>query len=401
MVTKKELVAQAESQNVYFRPSWSKQKIEEAIASGVKFGDLVKHTCPRSGIEFEVAIEDHRDDLVFPKCRYYLSHNNWEVRGPAVRVIESRKWDSWEELEAAIELELNPPPEPEPECAFKFEGDWVARITGASAKYRFSRDFVNRTDWADGKSGRSVYHIKQDGVYETCYKSRKGNESRCYYSVENGVATEISLTDVEALFPVIEEQKPSQPSLEGCSVVEAQLGAEGDTVEYDGQIVVIVKVDRVYNWEDEDGISGTGHQWTDCDILFEWYEFTTYYRPATEEEAVTYQEAKAQKLQKAKAEDQLKELARDILDRTDSQSPSIKYIPQGPKFTITPGYATDFQKLVLDGNKLWNLQYNGADGDDWSHNNVGGSHIGCYIEVDDSLKAKIEELMDIAAKPKE
>lgn len=409
MATKADLVASCEAQNIFHRKGWSKKQLEEALEGGLKFGTLVEVKCARSGIGFSLPIEDVRPGLTHPGIRKYTQSNDPDLRGPATSVIDRQEWGSLEELEAAIELALEPEPPYEYTC--KFEGAWVARITGAHPTYRFQRKFLDPVDWVDNASGRKFFDLQEDGIYECCYKSRKGNESRYHYRMTGGERQEITLEDIEALFPLT--SKEAQPEVAGCQVAEKWLGEVGETVEHQGEdgpeVIVIVKVDSTYHWQDEDGISGTGAHNTDTDIMYDWYEHTTQYRPATPDEVAEHQARKNQHQERAAAVARLKEIAATIIDANNIESVSPdkadnQPFPLGPEFILRQGYYQANEMLVLEtpegeSARLWHLTYNWRDGDCWDWNNVAGTHIGRYIEISAEAQAEIEGLLEVAARP--
>lgn len=360
----------------------------------LKSGDfeMLEIICSRSGLKFEA---ENRRKKVHPAISYYTCHKNYDIRYPAIAVIERGKtegWDSIEKFEEEIEKALNPEPQPRPD--YDFEGAWAAEITGSDKKYRFERTFLTKVD-EEGRFKRYSIIAEGDGIYETCYKSAKGNQTRRYWQVKNGELTQISLEEVEILFPEI---KPV--SVEGCVKVE-KFFPENSPVEYEGQIYFVVRVDSVTHWEDEDGVAGTGYNNNDTYTVWEDTVFTSYLRPATSEESAQYEEIKQAKLveetqeaERKEAVKRLKEIAKTITVSNGAITPESASYPNGKAFVLEQGYYQPNRLLVLEHNRLWSLRYNGRDGDDWSYNNVAGSCIGCYLEITPELKTEIEELID-------
>lgn len=69
--------------------------------------------------------------------------------------------------------------------------EWVAKITGLSAKFGFEREFcpvVERNWSSSGKSGTTVVLINSDGYYQVSSPStgKYGHDARFFIKVENG-----------------------------------------------------------------------------------------------------------------------------------------------------------------------------------------------------------------------
>ncbi len=242
---------------------------------------MIEIICSRSGLKFEA---DSRRKKVHPDISYYTTHKNLDIRYPAIEVIERGKnegWDTLEKFEEEIEKALNPEPKPRPD--YDFEGAWVARIAGSDKHYRFNREFLTRVD-TEGRFKRFAIAAAGDGIYESCYKSAKGNQTRRYWQVKDGEMVQIELKEVETLFPEI------QPvSISGCICVEKYF-PENSMVEHEGQLYVVVRVDSIEEWEDEDGIIGTGRHYDhNVYIVWEQQKFTSYLRLATNEEKLIYE----------------------------------------------------------------------------------------------------------------
>lgn len=202
MSTKKELIAQAEAQGIFFRSSWKKEEIEAAISSGVKFGDLVDQICPRSGLVFQVAIEDKREGLIHPRIVWYTQHPNYDVRYPAIRVIERGKaegWNTFEKFKEEIKLLLDPP---KPTSEFpsitlsKKDGrkkPYLAQIEGYDRRYTLKRKFISPVATKDNLL---TFLLEEPGFYE----SKNGNGTIAYWSKEGDSYSEITKEKVLAEF---------------------------------------------------------------------------------------------------------------------------------------------------------------------------------------------------------
>jgi hypothetical protein len=348
---------------------------------------MVEIICKRSGLKFEA---ENRRKSVHPKISWYTTHRDYSIRYPAVAVIERGKqegWDTLEKFEAEIQKALNPEPQPRPE--YDFEGAWVAQITGSHSTYRFDRTFLEAID---SEGGFKRYNIKAsgDGIYETCYKSAKGNETQHYYRVESGSLTEIELAEVEALFP--EDEIAPQVSIEACISTERYLGKAGEIVEHEGKVYEIIRVDES---------SKTVSEWDDFeDEHRSWKEpvYKSWLKEASAEVSETFLKAKAQtELESATkkiAIARLKEISSTITIENGSVAPEFAPYPTGKTFVVQQGHYQANHLLVLEDNRLWYLIYNGRDGDLWDLNNVENGYIGRWLEVSPELKAEIEELLN-------
>jgi hypothetical protein len=201
--------------------------------------------CKRSGLTFET--ENSRLQ-VHPKISYYTAHKDTTVRYPAVAVINSGAaagWKTWEEFEAAINLALNP--------VFDFEGAWVAKLSGYSEAYEFDRVFLQPVK-VNKYSSQFAY--PEDGIYQTCCKSRSGKETRRFWLVSSGQKAEITKARVkELLGPQPVQKVTSAPDTTGCLAVEEFLGEVGETVTVGTVTAEIVQVLKKTKYFDEDGIT--------------------------------------------------------------------------------------------------------------------------------------------------
>ena len=380
MASKKELIEQAEAQNIFFRASWRKEEIEAAIASGVKFGDLVEQVCPRSGLVFQVAIEDQRVGAIHPEISWYTQHSNTEVRYPAVMAIEQGKSEglkTWAEFKARIKQALNPEPEVEPD--YDFEGAWAAKIDGADAQYRFKRDWLDAVEKGERRKKFNLA-AEGDGYFEVCYKSRKGNESRYYYRQVDGKREEITLQDLEAAFP-------AETAPEDCKEIKEFINKEGSTVIYQGELVTIVKVTS---------FDKKRQVWDDFEDDWEWEhysDYVTWYRLATQEESEIFNRKADLKAGVKSAQSEIHQIYSEV-SKQKGESPRSEY-PSGKRFYLSAGVWNPGHAFVQEEgtNYLWSLKHNFKDGDDWSYNNVGGAYIGLRW-ISEELSEKFNKLVD-------
>lgn len=214
---------------------------------------MIEIICKRSGLIFEA---ENRRKSVHPQISRYTTHNDQEIRYAAISVIERGKAEGWNTIEQFI-AEIEKPAEAALEIECDWDGAWLARITGSHEKYRFDREFVEavRTE-GRGKAGSKFYRkfysfsVLPDGVYEGCYKSAKGNETRCYWRVESGAATSIELGDVESAYQAI--SKPQTKSITLSENFEI-----GEIVERNGQWYKVAAVNsRFFNDDGEEVDAG-------------------------------------------------------------------------------------------------------------------------------------------------
>jgi hypothetical protein len=385
MTSKKELIEYCDANGIFYRASWKKEQIQANIDAGIKFGDLVECVCPRSGLSFWVEVENKREGLIEPDVAYYTSHSNLDIRYPAISAIERGKiegWKTWAQFKVAIKEALNPP-EP-PSIEYHFEGKWAAKITGVDLKYRFKRDFLNLVE--DGLAGdRKRYFFDEEGYYECCYESRKGNQSRYYYKVANSEVKEIFKEDLENAFP----ETPVVP-VEAKESIKEYLGAEGDLIERDG-LKAIVRVDVTYSkesvWNDFED------EWTTETIA----HYITHIRHATEVEIARFNIEVAIRKAKQEAAEKVKNLGKELFDSNCRVSPeNWKDYPSGQEFVVGMGHfqANNLYCLENDSNRFWSLHYNGRDGDLWDLSNVASTYIGSYVEISEAEKNKLQELLN-------
>lgn len=217
---------------------------------------MVEIICKRSGLTFEA---ENRRKSVHPQISRYTTHNDMDLRYAAISVIERGKAEGWATIEQFIaEIEKGEEKEPEIEC--DWDGAWLALITGSDEKYRFSREFVDAVRVEErGKAGskfyRKFYRLVDlaDGIYEGCYKSAKGNETRTYWRIESGVVSGIELTEVETLHPEIVPEIV-KPEVNTVTVFGAL--TRGEIIEKSGQWYQVVAVEATHYNDDGEEVDG-------------------------------------------------------------------------------------------------------------------------------------------------
>lgn len=173
---------------------------------------MVLITCSRSGLVFEA---ENKRTKIHPGISWYTAHRDTAVRYPAVAVIERGKtegWDSIAKFKSEIEKALNPVPDPEPDWDLstsdsttpdgygKAKKGYIAKIVGSDSKFRYKREFLTEVK----KDGRHRYFkLVEDGVYQACSYSAKGNKHESWYQVVAGERVEITAGQVEDAFPPV------------------------------------------------------------------------------------------------------------------------------------------------------------------------------------------------------
>lgn len=125
------------------------------------------------------------------------------------------------------------------------------------------------------------------------------------------------------------------------------------------------------------------------------YLYTHTVRPATDEEAKPAIEAKAKRENRKNAAKQIESTFDDVFKR--GESPEGSSIPEGEEVYIGKKESRLYgggQWFVIGPQYIWAVRNNGADGDDWSSNNVrtgGAGAIGKRIPFDQSVADQIKK----------
>lgn len=126
---------------------------------------------------------------------------------------------------------------------------------------------------------------------------------------------------------------------------------------------------------------------------------TIWVKPADSDDTARFEAEELLRKSRSAAIDRLEEIAKEIQKK--GQMPSGKhrlsgkamYLP-GTKRHVLYGGGSWF---VINGSKIWYVRNNGADGDDWSHNNVetgGAGAMGWAIPYDEALAIEIDTLWE-------
>lgn len=341
--------------------------------------------CARSGLAFEA---DSKRKKVHPAIRHYTSHKDTNIRYPAIAVIEQGKkegWDSLEKFQAEIKKALNPPLTPPVE--YDFEGYWAAKITGYSKQYDYEREFLTPVEEV-GRFRR--YRLTEEGCYQTCYRSAKGNETRIFWQVTGGVLEEISPEQLESVLGKrIDVEKPERGEL-----IETKrlLGDIGETVQFNARWVTITAVEMIALYRDEEtGITSTYYP-EDSSEVIEIETYRTWVEPATAEQVAECQAIDKIKAYATKAVIELKEI-----DSTEQWEKPEQANPQGLKISLrdkTLGYDSSYLQVDRSARLLWRVVYNNRDGDLWSMNNLDGHSIAKCRPLTPELEAELDTIAE-------
>ena len=411
MTTKTELIRLAESKNIRFKKSWSKAKIQEAIDSGVTNDDPLWVTCSRSGLVFDA--KDNSRLTVHPTISWWLSRKDYEVRSEAQFAISQghlKGFTTIKQFEELIEEMLRQKKEEEeasyskPHLCLTDTGNpynkkcWVAQITGLSEKYGYEREFVEESRIGPASRERQ-FVLEKEGYYQSKSYSRGGNSSVYYYHFKDGVLEKIDEDRVKEVFGDPEEFKQAKrkehdklnkqvtkvfydPRWSACT---------GTVLEVENHFYTVLKITESY--EDEDGgcHSYYSHSYDGASLAF---IIKSYHcREATEQEIEALQKEQQQRKAFENLRKEFKEIVKDIENSSNKNSPQIDTYPSGKKFCLKQGYYQCNEELVIAPDKIWILTYNWRDGDDWSYNNISGTHFGFWIS---SAEVNCERLLELA-----
>lgn len=397
-MTKKELIALAESQNIRFKKSWKKEQILEAIELGITNDDPIWLECKFTKLKFDaIAFGVTERTEVHPEVANWKQaahkHNWYSEFFEAIDYGVEQGFETLDQFEEVFERAQADKPldgsEPEQipynlELAgtgykyFQYTGKsrkpWIAKITGLSSKYGFEREFQEPVEKLEDSRGRLRFNITENGYYQRKEYSGSGSEYVAWYHFKDNKLTEIEEKDIKQVFGDPQELLAKAKS---DNLAQRLNATRFFNPNWSGGIGKTIKVDekfyKIVDFEEErvdiDGIpcshpDNSGYFATD----------TTYYCVlATEEEIESYN-------LKISSEKELKEaveLIRKIEQTFDWTEPKKVY-PKGIRVSYRfARLSYDSPSLYFDfeNNKIWRSIYNGRDGDLWSLNN----YQGCYI----------------------
>lgn len=199
---------------------------------------------------------------------------------------------------------------------------------------------------------------------------------------------------VKSQTEVVEEEAEHQLKSEATItfVTGKHLGSIGTVIEHKGQQLFVLHCEGKDRYEDDDGVTHEGYGGSNA--MYDWIDYTYYCRPATKAEIAALVEKKRGVARRKEARARLIEISKSISVKNGAVAPTSVEYPEGRKLPIRQGLTHANKLLVMTETQLWSLNYNGADGDDWSHNNVSGAWIGCYVPLSSELKTEIEGIVE-------
>lgn len=402
MATKKEVIEQAEELNIRFKQSWNKQKIIDAIASGVKKDDPIWVTCSRSGLVFNSLDFNSERLSVHPTIRRWFDIKDYAV---VARIVEKGKeagWTTLEQFEESLEKAFKEPEYTHPTLTLTDGGGrkcWVAKINGLHETYDFERSFLKEEE-IDGRE--RTFELVEDGIYQSKEYSRKGNEAIRWWLKTSNDLTEIdyhAVCDSIGGDPLkIKQAKAEQKRKEEALIVGSQKG-HGEAPYSEGQVFYLKQEDDYFvcvnsktEWLDREYADDIGLM---CDPDPAFYEIT--YRKATKEETDKFLVEQAEQERRKQERANLRQRYTDLLkacfpEDSEKVEPENADFPEGTKVILRETfYHKDY--LVITNDKIWKIIYNGRDGDMWCWNNVGNMYIGSWIE---RTNQPVEELISVS-----
>ena len=333
--------------------------------------------CEKSGLKFEA---ENRRRKTHPEIAFYTQHKDSEFRYFASKIIEQGKingWDSIEKFKSEINLawekEQN---SSEVEQKELYECNYIAQIVSSDSKYRFQREFITAESETTRKAGKfgQISNYRQydlsllsDGYYEVNHRSAKGNDSRYYWLVNKGEISQISLEEVEKLFPKIALEQ-----LDTIKTTALDIPVFNSCFELNGQVYKIVDSQTIDY--DEDGFSSDSYDYSG----FAYSETTWEYIEASQQDKELYFSKKTDAQLQQQEITAIKEKRQAIINylkETDCLPLEDNFNPQGEKIIIHENYSGIHDHVLIDKNCLWAVYYNGRDGDNFSLSNWQD----CYI----------------------
>ena len=156
----------------------------------------------------------------------------------------------------------------------------------------------------------------------------------------------------------------------------------GDTVKRGGEYHVVTDVSRGRYFEDAMSFGGTDDRP---------YQFRVELRRATEEEANAAKAREKSTEDRRQAKRDLADVAREIARHGEVPESAT---PEGDVVVDTFNIYGGGERIIIGDDKIWYVQNNGADGDDWSRNNVrtgGAGAIGWYVPKTPDLERRIRD----------
>ena len=165
----------------------------------------------------------------------------------------------------------------------------------------------------------------------------------------------------------------------------------GDTFRsVDGRVLTVVSVRSRYisrnECEDQDDFTFGGDPY---------YVFNASCRMATPEEAAPVVEREEKAQAEKQAQTRVTEIKRQIQDT--GERPEGPVILRGDELMSTRSIYGGGDWFQIDSTHIWYVRNNGADGDNWSNNNIqtgGAGAIGWRIPLDEALATELRTLAE-------
>jgi hypothetical protein len=123
------------------------------------------------------------------------------------------------------------------------------------------------------------------------------------------------------------------------------------------------------------------------------YLYSATARPATAEELAPRIDDICEQAYRDAARAELAEARKQI--EAQGERPELKNWPAGDTlYDTATGYGHG-EAIVVGPAGIWSVRHNGADGDDWSHNNLPGC-LGWRVDYDEKLATRLRSLVERA-----
>jgi hypothetical protein len=403
MSTKKELIKIAQKQNIRFKKSWTKAKIQEAIEQNITNDSPMWIDCKYSGIKFD-AIEWGVTERVevHPTIAWWKQRANKENwYGKFFEAIEYGKengFDSIEQFDEVFErcdrglpfekksynLELTSTGAK----ALCFRKPWVAKIKGLSEQYDYDRQFLQE-DEIEGRAFR--FNLSEDGVYQAKQYSSKGNEYFYFYQVKKGELSELSQEQVNEIFGDVEKIREKRKKEKEQVKLALDTAIHFVSPKYIGSGIIKYGKNyyKVLNTKEEDvDIDGIPTNNSDSSGYFS-TDFHYYCREAKPHQVDVFNKAQEAEKEKKENQEKAKQILWEVYRSCDTNGEVLE--PHGVQISISSkklNYDSTCLYIDFEQNLVWSSKYNGRDGDLWDWNN---SIDGRYIVRSQQLTGELRE----------
>lgn len=260
--------------------------------------------------------------------------------------------------------------------SFKYDPELVSAVKTAKSA-RFNRDSKN---WlVDKADGEKLLDILERGKTIAEQKAAEAEEAKQKAAAERKAAKEAEAEDRKRR-GISDAYYWADRS--GNLAYGGFLPSKGQTIKRGDEYHVVTDVSRGRYNEDASSFGGTD------DAA---YQHKVTLRRATDEEVAAEKEREAAAQRKVEAKRQLDSLKREI--RQSGTVPESAD-PQGDVVLDDFNIYGGGNRVIIGDDKIWYVQNNGMDGDNWGHNNVrtgGAGAIGWYVPKTAELENKIRE----------